>query len=262
MDIITPFLNAESRANTTLTFKAQPTTARSPNGPSTQNAFVPTNLSDALPITNAQPYQFDTSMMIASQINETNEMAGSKSMKIVADLKSTKDTLSPMIDTRLMMLETVQNRLNKIDSSADISTGSVYNSSTAARGDNNKAIYITKKITLASASTALRVMFAANIPTSSEVEVLYKILPDGSTEVFDDLGWDYFNTTGVDDNNTGSTDNQLDWKDYVYTAGVKDSGVGTALDDFTSFAIKIVLKGTNTAKPPRIKQFRMIALAA
>jgi len=262
MDIITPFFHAESRANTTLTFKAQPTTARSPNGPSTQNAFVPTNLSDALPITNALPYLFDSSMMIASQINETNEMAGAKSLKVVATLKSTKDTLSPMIDTKLMMLETVQNRLNKIDSAADVSTGIVYNSSIAASGDNNKAIYITKKITLASASTALRVMFAANIPSTSEVVVLYKILPDGSTEVFDDLGWNYFNTTGVDDNLSGTTDNQIEWKDYIYTAGVKDSGTGIALDDFTSFAIKIVMKGTNTAKPPRIKQFRMIALAA
>jgi hypothetical protein len=262
MDIITPFFNAESRTDTTMTFKAQPTTGRSPNGPSTQIAFVPTNLADALPITNTVPYRFEQPMMIASQINETNEMAGAKSIKIIADFKSTKDTLSPMIDTRLMMLETVQNRLNKIDSASDVSTGIVFNPSTAATGDNNIAIYITKKITLAAASTALRVMFAANIPSTSEIEVLYKILPDGSTEEFNDLGWEYFNTTGVDDNLKGTTDDELKWNDYLYTAGVKDSGIGTALDDFTSFAVKIVMKGTNSSKPPRIKQFRMLALAA
>ena len=44
-------------------------------------------------------------------------------------------------------------------------------------------------------------------------------------------------------------------------AGTTDDGAGTPLDDFISFQIKIVMQGTNTAEPPRIKELRCIALA-
>ena len=51
------------------------------------------------------------------------------------------------------------------------------------------------------------------------------------------------------------------FQQYVYTAGVTDDGIGSPLEDFISFQIKIVLQGTNTAEPPRIKELRCIALA-
>ena len=261
MDEMITFLNLEARSETSLTLKMQPTTGRSPDGPTTMIPFVRANLADALPLANGLPHYFKAPHIIASQINETNEMAGKKSFRMIAELKTTTDRLSPMIDKRLMMMQTVNNRLNKIDSSSDITTGSVYYPSTASVGDNNIGIYLTKEVKLASTSVAIKALFAANIPSSSELEVLYKILPDGSTENFTDLGWTYFNTTGIDDSNTGTTDNPNEWKDYVYSAGVKDNGSGTALEEFTSFAIKIVMKGTNTSTPPRIKQFRAISMA-
>ena len=49
--------------------------------------------------------------------------------------------------------------------------------------------------------------------------------------------------------------------DYVYTAGVTDEGIGTPLPEFISFQIKIIMQGTNCAEPPRIKDFRTLALA-
>ena len=47
----------------------------------------------------------------------------------------------------------------------------------------------------------------------------------------------------------------------MYTAGVKDDGLGTALEPFIGFAIKLILQGTNSAQVPRLKDFRAIALA-
>ena len=47
----------------------------------------------------------------------------------------------------------------------------------------------------------------------------------------------------------------------VPTAGVTDDGIGSPLDEFIQFAIKIVLQGTNTSEVPRLKDFRAIALA-
>ena len=52
-----------------------------------------------------------------------------------------------------------------------------------------------------------------------------------------------------------------DFQDYAYTAGITDDGIGTPLPVFISFQIKIIMQGTNCAEPPRIKDFRTLALA-
>ena len=44
--------------------------------------------------------------------------------------------------------------------------------------------------------------------------------------------------------------------------GIKDDGSGQSLPSFISFAIKIVMKGTQSCEAPRIKDFRAIALAS
>ena len=52
-----------------------------------------------------------------------------------------------------------------------------------------------------------------------------------------------------------------DLQEYSFSAGIKDDGIGDALDEFISFQIKIVMQGTDAANPPRIKDLRAIALA-
>ena len=96
---------------------------------------------------------------------------------------------------------------------------------------------------------------------TAELEVLFKILRSDSSDDFDDLGYEYFNTTGIPDNAAAKSLTINDFQEYVYSAGVKDDGLGESLPEFASFAIKIVMKGTNAAQPPRIKDLRAIALA-
>ena len=55
----------------------------------------------------------------------------------------------------------VANELNSIDSSDDVYAN--YNASTEPEGDNNSAIYITKKVALQNPATAMRVFFAGNV---------------------------------------------------------------------------------------------------
>ena len=57
------------------------------------------------------------------------------------------------------------------------------------------------------------------------------------------------------------TQNRDDFKEYQYLAGKAVNGTGTALDEFVSLAIKIVLQGTNSSLPPMVKDLRVIALA-
>ena len=54
---------------------------------------------------------------------------------------------------------------------------------------------------------------------------------------------------------------KTDFQEYVYTAGVNDDGVGAPLDEFIQFQIKIIMQGTDAAKPVRIKDLRAIALS-
>ena len=109
-------------------------------------------------------------------------------------------------------------------------------------------------------ATALKIIFAAHRPATSEIKLLYKILRTDDASDFDDLGYTFFNTTGVDDNSTSSSLDIDDFQEYIYTAGVTDDGIGDPLEEFISFQIKIVMQGTNSSEPPRIKDLRALAL--
>ena len=89
----------------------------------------------------------------------------------------------------------------------------------------------------------------------------YKILRTDDASEFDDLSYEAFNTDGSPDNTVKASTTKDNFAEYLYTAGVNDDGSGTPLDEFISFQIKVVMKGTNSAEPPRIKELRAIALA-
>jgi len=166
-----------------------------------------------------------------------------------------------VIDLGRASIVLVANRLNNINSSSDVYPTSDFNASTEPEGDNNAAIYITKKVALENPATALKVFFAGNVLGTAEVEVLFKILRSDSADDFDDLGYEFFNTDGSPDSTVATSLARTDFQQYVYSAGVKDDGIGDSLPEFIQFAIKIVMKGTNSAQPPKIKDLRAIALA-
>ena len=97
--------------------------------------------------------------------------------------------------------------------------------------------------------------------------MLYKILRVDDAFDFDEIGYKFFNDDGTVAGSGGPdvivnpslSINQFN--EYEYTAGVTDDGLGTSLGEFISFQIKIVLRTTNSARPPRVKQLRVLALA-
>ena len=169
--------------------------------------------------------------------------------------------MTPVIDTGRMSFIAVGNKLNKIDTSADWYPTADFRASTEPDGDNNACIYLTKKVTLENPATAIKVFFAGHRHSTATIKAYYKILRTDDASEFDDLGYVGFNTDGSTDEATVSATTKGSFQQYVYTAGVTDDGVGSPLDEFISFQIKIVLQGTNTAEPPRIKELRCLALA-
>ena len=258
MDVGRSIMSTMEFPDASLSAKLQTTAATSPNG--TETSFTKTTLANAVRFDINENFKFDSPQMVCSEINETNELSGVKSLEMPITLSSSNPNLSPVIDMTRCSWISIQNILDNIDSSSDIYPTTDYVASTEPEGDNNSAIYLTKKVTLENSATALKVLLSAHRPATSEIKVLFKILRTDDASDFDDLGYNFFNTTGVDDNDTPASADVDDFQEYIYTAGVTDDGIGDPLDEFISFQIKIVMQGTNSSEPPRIKELRTIAL--
>ena len=244
--------------NTKLFPKLASTSGTSPSG--TETSFSKLTTDEQNIILN-ENIDLDRTNVVASNVNEQLEMASSKSLQFRFQIQSTSTNVSPVIDLDRSSAILVANDINNIDSSADVFPTSDYVDSTEPDGDQNAAIYITKKVALETPATSLRVNFAANKSGSSDIKVLFKILRSDDSFDFDELGYEFFNTNGGPDSTVNASLRTTDFQEYSYSAGVKDDGVGATLGEFSQFAIKIVMQGTNAAQPPRIRDLRIIALA-
>ena len=237
--------------DTTLTCKLRTTSSTSVSG--SQTSFQLAAAASAETVTINDNYYFENSRMVCSPINETNELAGSKSFFSTFTMTTTKDNLSPVVDLDRKTAICFSNRLDNVDSSSDYYPSDEYVGPEEPDGDKNEAIYCTRKVTLKNPATAIKVLFDAVKFSSAEIQVMYKILRSDDASDFDELGWNYFNTTGVSDTTVNSSANYYDFLEREFTAN--------DLPEFISFAIKIRMQGTNSAEPPRIKNIRAIALA-
>ena len=262
-DVSTTNMGLLTPARTSLAAGFLGTTSTSPSG--SETSFTKSTTSRAIPL--EDNYYWNISYMVASGINETNEMSGTKSLNIPITLSSEVDALSPVIDVQRLSMLAVANKVNVIDSSSDVYPTSIYAAMTEPEGDNHAAIYLTKKINLENSATSLRVILDANREDAASIKVLYKILRVDDAFDFDEIGYKFFNDDGTVAGSGGPdvTVNPsialYQFNEYEYTAGITDDGIGTSLGEFISFQIKIVLRTTNSARPPRVKQLRVLALA-
>ncbi len=245
--------------DTTIAAQLRNTTGRSPSG--TETSFNTRTLANARTISLNENQRLPECNIVASQINETNELAGAKSFFLPLTLGSNNANLSPVIDTDRLSAVLVANKMNSITGSSGVFPTTDYVTNEAPDGDQNAFIYITKKIALESPATAIKVFFSAHKHNSATIKCLFKTLRSDDASDFDELGYTFFNATGTTDTEVGSSLEDDDFQEYVFTAGVTDDGIGVPLPEFIQFAIKIVGQGTNAAEPIRIKDFRAIALA-
>jgi hypothetical protein len=220
--------------------------------------------SAAVEVSANENINFATPTMVASTINETNEMTGNKSFEVLATMSTPVENLSPVIDTQRMGMICVQNRLNNIVvdqdhysssilTASDPTAGTIFADSyqprTAADGDVNAAVYITRKVSLANASTSLKVMFDAIVFSSAYLDVYYKVLKSDDTTPFENIEW----TEMTIDKVVSESKSYTDFRERTYEVA--------GLDPFIAFACKIVMRGTKSSEPPFIQDLRVIALA-
>ncbi len=236
----------------TTTFKA--TTATQPIYGSAVNSYTKDTSSTTITLNDNN--FLTVPKLVASEVNEDQEMNSAKSFELTCQLSSTADNVSPVIDLDTSRTDmdvigviAVQNRINKIDSTTDVQAGT-YTAATEARGDSNAAIYMTKRVQLETPANAIHILFdgyrTPNVTTDPSIDVYYKISGPDANLQFDDMGW----TLGTI-KKTVQPDATA-YREYLYEI--------EGLEDFNMFAVKMVLQSIDSANPPLIKNFRAIAL--
>ena len=215
--------------------------------------------------------ELTTPRIVASDINETTrltELPKNKSFTLGLTLTSDDNNLSPMV--------------NVVDNAAIVLGRSALNNPiknyafdsrvNLSLEDPHASNYISRNITLDQPATSLKVLISAFRDSSADFRVLYKLSRTDSSNVEQtfELFPGFDNTTDTDGDGFG--DKVIN---PINNSGRPDSNVPASADDeffdyqfsideleqFNGFQIKIVMSGTNEAKPPRFKDLRVIALA-
>jgi hypothetical protein len=245
-DVLNLNLSTMTVPGATISYKLRPTTGKSISGSETE--FNLTASANAIDVVANDNIYFSSPNMVASQINETNEMSGNKSILVDCILTTSNTSLSPVVDLQRVSAYTIQNRLNN-PTVSDVD----YVDDTKPVGTSTSAVYLTRPVILENTSTALDIRLTQNVRASSSVRVYYRVTSSEEVRNVDDLSWIPFNTDGREDVTVTPAENDTTFREYKYST--------SNINDFSAFQIKIVMKGSNSSYPPIIRDMRGIALA-
>ena len=246
-DLLNLNLSTATVPGTSIAYTMRPTTGKSVHGSETE--FSLTTSTNAVSVIANDNIYFTAPNMVASDINQTNEMSGSKSLFVNLTMTTNNTKLSPVLDLQRISAYTIQNRLNSCTSSNTPD----YVSDEESTGTSSAGVYVTKPIVLENLSTALDVRLTQNVRSTSSVLVYYRLSSSEESRNINDIGWTPFNSAGEEDTTVTPAQDDETFKEYKYSA--------SGLNEFSTFQLKIVMKGTNSAYPPVVKDLRGIALA-
>ena len=109
-DVLQLQLGTITQPDTTLTTTLRTTSGKSVHG--TETPFTVQSSSNATTVVLKDNIYFNEPKLVASSINQTNEMSSSKSMFVNVSLITTKANVSPVIDLKRVNAFAIQNRLN------------------------------------------------------------------------------------------------------------------------------------------------------
>ena len=153
----------------------------------------------------------------------STDNASSETVELNLSLSTSDSKVSPIIDLQRVSLLTLENVIDNSDAAQHITTPTVIDD----------------------ASEGLKVIFAANRPSSSSFELYVKTAADEDKLV--DSDWVQVTL----DEPVPSDDNLDTFRDYEFTHNA---------NQFSVFQVKLVMKSTNSSKSPTIRDLRAIAL--
>ena len=225
----------------------RPTSGRSIHGSETE--FSLTTVANKIAVVPGDNIYFTSPKIVASDINKTNESIGNKSLYVTYELSTTATNLSPVIDLDRVGAFATQNRINSPTSGNTPD----FVAETVDQGFSSAATYITRVVNLENTSTALDIRLSANVRSTSEIEVYYRTLGIEDDRKINEVGFVGFNGDGSEDTTVPFAEDSETFKEYKYSE--------SNIPEFSTFQIKIVLKGTNSSLSPVVRDMRGIALA-
>lgn len=201
---------------------------------------------------------FNSPRMIATSSNErlfnTNSSSiDKKSFAVKLDLFSDADNVSPVVDTQRMSLIVISNKTNSPENTTVGQRGYVnggFIDETAATNGSAATKYITKEVTLDQSSSSIRVIAAVCRQAPCDIDFYYKT-KTSEEQIFAERPYTLMDRPT---NYTNVSTNSRDYKEYEFD--VRD------IPEFTSVAVKIVMKTKNSAIVPTVKDLRIVALAS
>ncbi len=305
--------------DTTLSTSIRTTTGKSLHG--SETPFSLASSDNAKTVVLSKNIYFTEPKLVASAINQTNEMSATTNFKTLLTnitMNSTSDNMSPVIDVKRLTAFTIQNRVsnpsvsststftgdgsttaftlgatpssahimqvkkngNLLEPIDDYTVSSTTLTLATAPASNDKVVakitntvnfredtdneggsasstYLTRPVNLANASTALEIRVDASVRVTGTIEAYFRTSGGEEVRQLKDIGYTAFNSTGAPDTAvTPSEGNNVQDSSFnEHKFSVSD------LPEFSSFQIKLVMKGTVSSYPVRIKDFRAIALA-
>ena len=140
------------------------------------------------------------------------------------------------------------------------SDGDDFVSENTSKNSSSSSKYVTKEVSIGSPATAIDVRLTSNVKDISNVAVLYRYKKASSQENFEDIDWVYFNTSGEPDSLevansensiSGVVEKQSSYQELKFSA--------SDLPEFSSFAVKVVMKSVDPAYVPKIQDIRAVA---
>ena len=250
-EVIQPQMGLMNFPDTTSVHSVKTTSTQSVHGSETAYS-TESSFSNIVPNDN---FYFTSAKAVLSAINETTYLSSAKSFFYNITLLSSNANVSPVIDLQRTNIFCIHNKLDEPTSSN--TTGFV--AETDPDGGSAAAKYITKEINLENPATAIDVRLAASIFPTSSIEVYRKTRGVDDETPLSEIPYVQLTQDNVAINaeNRSQSPYNESYKDDFFDYNFSE----TDIPEFSAFKIKIVMKGSNPAYPPRLTDMRAIALA-
>lgn len=191
-----------------------------------------------------------TGAVVTTSTDET-DLGGIPQASLTGDFSITR------IDDDSYTIETDTNATSDV-TTGDLSviysdTHYMYVPETSKSGGTVGAKYITRKITVEDPSVAVKLLFTAVIMDQSEIEVYIKKQGPYDASLFSELPWELLNEPDIF---VPLSKNATDFRDYEYTKEFPES------EEFTSIAVKVVMKSVDSTRVPIFENLRVICLGS
>jgi hypothetical protein len=200
-------------------------------------------------IANENTY-YNRPQCVPSTSNQTGGVPGTTFKGV---MESNLSNISPVIDLDRVSIFTISNMIDhptSVNLTDNRNYVENYVDETSATGGSAQSKYITRRVALAEDANQIRIILDVNRPSGTDVEVYYKVQASNDID-FDQVSW----ILQSPDTPIGFSENLTSYTEVEYSIDTELGGV-----EFSSMAIKIVFKSSNSAIIPSCKALRAIAI--